>query len=187
MKLMAGACVALLAVVLPAAWGAPPQEAAARDVLRTSIDAYAPRMAQVAHEIWEHPELGYLETRASKLLQDELAAAGFEVQAGIAGMPTAFVASAGNGKGPVIALLAEMYALPGMSQASLPEHAPVAGQDAVHACGHNLFGAGSVAAARAIAPWLRGTDRTSVVEGKSVSGRVDLGGRGLITKKHNTL
>src|SRR3546814_17559192 len=59
MKLMAGACVALLAVVLPAAWGAPPQEAAARDVLRTSIDAYAPRMAQVAHEIWEHPELGY--------------------------------------------------------------------------------------------------------------------------------
>src|SRR3546814_3022315 len=80
-------------------------------------------MAQVAHEIWEHPELGYLETRASKLLQDELAAAGFEVQAGIAGMPTAFVASAGNGKGPVIALLAEMDALPGMSQAALPEHA----------------------------------------------------------------
>src|SRR3546814_14980224 len=70
-RLMAGACVALLAVVHPAAWGAPPQEAAARDVLRTSIDAYAPRMAQVAHEIWENPELGYLETRASKLLQDE--------------------------------------------------------------------------------------------------------------------
>src|SRR3546814_17871406 len=87
-------------------------------------------MAQVAHEIWEHPELGYLETRASKLLQDELAAAGFEVQAGIAGMPTAFVASAGNGKGPVIALLAEMDALPGMSPAALPAHAPVDGPDA---------------------------------------------------------
>src|SRR3546814_10090307 len=72
-------------------------------------------------------------------------------------MPTAFVASAGNGKGPVIALLAEMDALPGMSQAALPEHAPVDGQDAGHACGHNLFGAGSVAAARAIAQWLRET------------------------------
>src|SRR3546814_19152121 len=72
-------------------------------------------------------------------------------------MPTAFVASAGNGKGPVIALLAEMDALPGMSQAALPEHAPVDGQDAGHACGHNLFGAGSVAAARAIAQWLRAT------------------------------
>src|SRR3546814_15906354 len=48
-----------------------------------------------------------------------------------------------------------MDALPGMSQAALPEHAPVDGQDAGHACGHNLFGAGSVAAARAIAQWLR--------------------------------
>src|SRR3546814_10204576 len=78
-------------------------------------------------------------------------------------MPTAFVASAGNGKGPVIALLAEMDALPGMSQAALPEHAPVDGQDAGHACGHNLFGAGSVAAARAIAQWLRDTGRDGEV------------------------
>src|SRR3546814_20559763 len=114
-------------------------------------------MAQVAHEIWEHPELGYLETRASKLLQDELAAAGFEVQAGIAGMPTAFVASAGNGKGPVIALHAEMDALPGRSQAALPEHAPHDGQDAGHSCGHNLFGAGSGGAA----PIRRGAWRES--------------------------
>lgn len=151
--LAAAVCVA----AVPAARCAQPQEVAARDVLRASIDAYAPRMARVAHELWEHPELGYLETRASKLLQDELAAAGFEVRAGIAGMPTAFVAGAGNGKGPVIALLAEMDALPGMSQAAVPERTPIAGQDAGHACGHNLFGAGSVAAARAIAQWLAET------------------------------
>src|SRR5690606_19690278 len=98
-----------------------------------------------------------LENRASKLLQGELAEAGFEVQAGIAGMPTAFVASAGNGKGPVIALLAEMDALPGVSQAAVPEHAPIDGQGAGHACGHNLFGACSVDAARAIARWLHDT------------------------------
>src|SRR3546814_19388447 len=69
MKLMAGACVALLAVVLPAAWGAPPHEAAARDVLRTSIDAYAPPRAQGAPEILEHPEPGSLETRDTQTLQ----------------------------------------------------------------------------------------------------------------------
>src|SRR3546814_17180897 len=101
-------------------------------------------------------------------------------------MPTAFVASAGNGKGPVIALLAEMDALPGMSQAALQEHAPVDGQDAGHACGHNLFGAGSVAAARAIAQWLRETgsdggalvygDRKRDGEGKSGLVSVDLEG-----------
>src|SRR5690606_18148970 len=109
------------------------------------IDAYAPRMAEVARQLWEHPELGYLETRSSKLLQDELADAGFDVRAGIAGMPTAFVASAGNGRGPVIALLAEMDALPGMSQAvAARRSAPVEG-GAGQACGHNLFGAGSVA------------------------------------------
>src|SRR3546814_19551923 len=56
-----------------------------------------------------------------------------------------------------------MDALPGMSQAALPEHAPVDGKDAVHACGHNLFGAGSVAAARAIAQWLRDTGRDGEV------------------------
>jgi len=145
--LAAAACMA----AVPVASGAPPHETAARDVVWASIDAYAPRMARVAQEIWEHPELGYLETRASKLLQDELTAAGFKVRAGIAGMPTAFVASAGNGKGPVIALLAEMDALPGMSQAGVPRRTPIDGHDAGHACGHNLFGAGSVAAARAIA------------------------------------
>ena len=158
-SIRAGVVVLAMAACLavPAARGAPPREAGARDALQASIDAYAPRMARVAHEIWEHPELGYLENRASKLLQGELAEAGFEVQAGIAGMPTAFVASAGNGKGPVIALLAEMDALPGVSQAAVPEHAPIDGQGAGHACGHNLFGAGSVAAARAIARWLHDT------------------------------
>lgn len=163
MKFLNGACVAMLAAAVsiaaapPAAHGAQQGEAAARDVVRAAIDGYAPRMAQVAHEIWTHPELGYQETRSSKLLQDELAAAGFEVRAGIAGMPTAFVATAGNGRGPVIVLLAEMDALPGMSQAAIPERKPVHDDGAGHACGHNLFGAGSVAAALAIARWLRET------------------------------
>lgn len=129
--------------------GMPPQ-------LRAALDAYAPRMGEVALEIWRHPELGYLETDTSQLLQDELRAAGFEVEADVAGMPTAFVARAGRrGDGPVIALLAEMDALPGMAQAAAPARQPLPGQDAGHACGHNLFGAGAVAAARAVKDWLQ--------------------------------
>lgn len=118
------------------------------------VDAYAPRLSQVARQIWDKAELGYQETGTSQLLQQELKSAGFEVQANVAGMPTAFVARAGKGGGPVIAILAEMDALPGVSQAAVPQRQPIAGKDAGHACGHNLFGAGSVAAARAVKQWL---------------------------------
>ena len=151
--------VALLCSLLPApaAWAATP------DVL-AALDAYAKRQADVGHALWQQPELGYLETASSALLQRELREAGFQVKAGVAGMPTAFVASYGTrGKGPVIALLAEMDALPGMAQAAEPVRSAIAGQDAGQACGHNLFGAASVGAARAIAQWLEATGRDGEV------------------------
>lgn len=130
------------------------------------LDGYAPQIIRMADRMWQQPELGYLENASSALMQDELRAHGFRVEAGVAGMPTAFVATAGKrGKGPVIALLAEMDALPGMSQAAVPHRQAVAGQDAAgqasgHACGHNLFGAGVVGAAVALKEWLdsRGTE-----------------------------
>ena len=124
------------------------------DVL-AALDAYAPRQAQVAMQLWQQPELGYQERQSSQLLQQELRQAGFRIEEGVAGMPTAFVASHGRrGNGPVIALLAEMDALPGMAQAAEPVRQPIPGQDAGQACGHNLFGAAAVGAARAIAQWL---------------------------------
>jgi aminobenzoyl-glutamate utilization protein B len=122
-----------------------------------NVDAYASRMSEVALKIWSMPELGYQETKTSALLQDELKKAGFKVEAGVAGIPTAFVARAGTNDGPVIALLAEIDALPGMSQAAVPERQPIANQIAGHACGHHLFGSGSVAAAIAIKNWLAET------------------------------
>lgn len=127
------------------------------------IDTYAPRLGEVAWQIWGFAELGYLEKQTSHLLQQELESVGFEVQADVAGMPTAFVATAGRGSGPVIAILAEMDALPGVSQAAGPQLQPIDGQTAGHACGHNLFGAGSVAAARAIKQWLDETGRAGEV------------------------
>ena len=80
-----------------------------------AVDARAGEFAAVAQAIWEHAELGYLEERSSALLQEHLAAAGFRIERGVAGIPTAFVAEYGQGE-PVVALLAEFDALPGLSQ-----------------------------------------------------------------------
>jgi aminobenzoyl-glutamate utilization protein B len=122
-----------------------------------SVDAYMPRMSEVALQIWAMPEMGYLENKTTALLQGELKKAGFTIQSGVAGMPTSFVARAGTNDGPVIAILAEMDSLPGMSNAAVPERKPIAGQDSGHACGHNLFGSGAVAAAIAVKKWMEET------------------------------
>ncbi len=130
------------------------------DPVLQAVQRDAPRLDAMAHALWAQPELGYLEVESSRRLQDELRQAGFDVQAGVAGMPTAFVARAGRrGNGPVIALLAEMDALPGMSQAAVPVRQPIPGQDAGQACGHNLFGPAAVVAARAIKAWLDASGR----------------------------
>lgn len=120
-----------------------------------SVDARAQRIGQVAHAIWGFAEVGYQETRSSALLEEELRKAGFTVETGVAGMPTAFVAHYVSGTGPVIGILAEFDALPGLAQNATPEHSPIAGQAAGHGCGHNLFGSASVGAAIAVKAWMQ--------------------------------
>ena len=121
-----------------------------------AVDAQTDRTARVAREIWDHAELGYLELKSSGLLKAELAQEGFAVREGVAGIPTAFVGEWGKG-GPVIALLAEFDALPGINQSDAPTREMIEGKNAAHACGHNLFGAGSLTAAIAIKQWLEAT------------------------------
>lgn len=99
----------------------------------------------IALQIWDYAEVGYKEEKSSALLQKTLSDNGFNIKAGVAGMPTAFVASYGSGK-PVIAILAEFDALPGFSQEAVPGKKPIEGKNAGHACGHHLFGTASVAA-----------------------------------------
>ncbi|HBM05549.1 MAG TPA: amidohydrolase, partial [Erythrobacter sp.] len=120
------------------------------------VEAQQERTQRVAQQIWDFAELGYLETRSSGLLIDELEGAGFSIRPGVAGIPTAFVAEWGD-SGPVIGLLAEFDALPGITQSAQPTRDPVADKHAGHACGHNLFGAGSLSAAIAIRNWLEAT------------------------------
>jgi aminobenzoyl-glutamate utilization protein B len=107
----------------------------------------------IARTIWSHPELGYLESKSSALLQETLRKEGFEINAGVADIPTAFVATYGSGS-PVVGILAEFDALPGLSQDSVPEQKPIIAGGNGHGCGHNLFGTGSVAAAIALKEWL---------------------------------
>jgi aminobenzoyl-glutamate utilization protein B len=109
--------------------------------------------ARIARTLWEFAEVGYQEEKSSALLQETLAAEGFDIEVGVAGMPTAFIASYGETE-PVIAILAEYDALPGINQDAVPTRSPIAGKGAGHACGHNLFGAGSVGAAIAVKHWL---------------------------------
>jgi aminobenzoyl-glutamate utilization protein B len=118
---------------------------------------------EVNRKIWDYAEVGLEETRSSALLQKHLKENGFKVEAGVSGMPTAFVASYGSGK-PVIGILAEYDALPGMSQKIDPVRAPLRPGRPGHACGHSGLGSGALGAALAIkaamaAHKLRGTIR----------------------------
>jgi aminobenzoyl-glutamate utilization protein B len=118
--------------------------------------------SKVAMQIWEWAEIGYQEYKSSGLLQEELRKAGFQVEAGVAEIPTAFVASYGSGK-PVIAILGEFDALPGVSQTAAPQREERPGVKAGHACGHHLFGAGSAAAAIAVKEWLQKSGKSGTV------------------------
>ncbi len=116
----------------------------------------------IALKIWSYAEVGYHETKSSALLQEQLKKEGFDVQAGVAGIPTAFVASYGQGA-PVICILGEFDALPGISQEAVAEKKERAGATAAHACGHNLFGAGSAEAAVAVKHWLEASGQKGTI------------------------
>jgi aminobenzoyl-glutamate utilization protein B len=150
--------VLLLAVSIFAAASRPlaaqaPRSAANTAPLISGLDAGAARYADIAKQIWTLAEVGYMEEKSSALLQTELRNAGFAVKVGIAGEPTAFVAEYGSGK-PVIAILGEFDALPGLSQDAVPERKPLRAGGAGHGCGHHLFGTASTAAAIALKQWM---------------------------------
>lgn len=123
-----------------------------------SLDARAAQYRDVAMKIWSFAEVGYQEEQSSALLQAQLKAAGFDVKAGVAEIPTAFTATWGSGK-PVIGIIGEFDALPGLSQAASPDRKPIVENGAGHGCGHHLFGTASTAAAIAVKEWLVSSKR----------------------------
>jgi len=132
-----------------------------QEVLK-SIDSKNDQYSNIAHRIWEFAEVGYQEVKSSELLQETLTQAGFKIEKGVAGIPTAFVATYGSGK-PVVAILAEFDALPGVSQDAVPEVKPVPGRTAGHACGHHLFGTASSAAGIAVKEWMIANKKSGTI------------------------
>ncbi len=142
---------------------AKPVPSAAKTAAVASVDAHRAQLVDLANQVWGFAETALKETRSAKILSDYAEAQGFRVERGVAGMPTAFVASYGEGQ-PVIAILGEYDALPGISQKAQPTKEPLVAGAPGHGCGHNLFGAASLGAAVAIkeqiaAGKLRGTIR----------------------------
>ena len=152
-KMMTAAVALAAGAVLAAAPAAADLAPADSSQILANAAAGEKAMADAALQIWKFAEVGYQETQSSGLLQARLKAAGFTVTPGVAGEPTAFVASFKNGAGPVIGVLAEFDALPGLSQAAAPVRQPLGGP-AGHGCGHNLFGAASTYAAIAVKEWM---------------------------------
>jgi aminobenzoyl-glutamate utilization protein B len=107
------------------------------------------KLIEISDKIWEYAELGLKEFKSSKLLIDEFLNHGFLVDQEVAGMPTAFVASYGSGK-PVVGVMGEYDALPGLSQKAVPSKEPLRPGDPGHGCGHNIHGTSAMAAAIAV-------------------------------------
>lgn len=145
----------ITALLFSISFGAMAQKKPA-DVLK-KLEAKTAHYSDIAHQIWGLAEMGYQEMQSSALLQETLSAAGFKITTNVAGIPTAFTAEYGT-EGPVIAILGEYDALPGLSQKAIPSKES-AGEKAGHACGHHLFGTASTAAAIAVKEWLEANNK----------------------------
>jgi len=113
------------------------------------LDASAQDLDKLNDQIWSYAETALQEYQSSEALASYLEKMGFKVERGVAGMPTAFVAVYGTGE-PVIGILAEYDALPGLSQEAVPQKKPVEAGQPGHGCGHNIFGVASTATAVAM-------------------------------------
>ena len=110
--------------------------------LNQSVNKHQDTFENAAMQIWNWAEVGYQEYKSSELLKNELAANGFSIQSGVADIPTAFIAEYSNG-GPVVGILGEYDALPGLMQTASPFKEVRDDVIAGHACGHHMFGAAS--------------------------------------------
>lgn len=153
--------LAVLLLLTPAVSSAADQDL--KQSLNEAVRRRGEKGWKAACQIWEWAEPGYQEKKSSALLAEWLESEGFAVQRGVAEIPTAFTATIGEGK-PVVAILGEYDALPGLAQNPVPYRDPKEGGYYGHGCGHHLFGVASAMAAMALgdqikAGTLKGTVR----------------------------
>jgi aminobenzoyl-glutamate utilization protein B len=155
---------------------APAAPSAAKMAVVLSVDRHRPELISLSDQVWAFAEIALREYRSAKLLADYAEKQGFRVERGIAGMPTAFVASYGNGR-PVIGIMGEYDALPGLSQKAQPSKEPVIEGAGGHGCGHNMFGAASLGAALAIKEQIQSGSLRGTIRFFGTPAEEDIGGK----------
>jgi len=141
-----------------------------------AVEVHQADLIHLSDQIWAFAETALKEYQSSKVLADYAEDQGFEVERGVAGMPTAFVASFGTGR-PIIGVLGEYDALPGLSQQASPDKQPLVEGAPGHGCGHNLFGAASLGAAIAVKEWMEKTGATGTVRFYGTPAEESVGGK----------
>jgi len=149
---------------------------AAKAAVISSVDRHRPELVSLSDQIWAFAEIALREHRSAKLLADYAEKQGFRVERGIAGMPTAFLASYGNGR-PVIGIMGEYDALPGLSQKAQPSKEPLVAGAGGHGCGHNMFGAASLGAALAIREQIQSGALKGTIRFYGTPAEEDIGGK----------
>ena len=147
----------------------------------SSIDRHRPELISLSDQVWAFAETALREHRSAKLLADYAGKQGFRVERGISGMPTAFVASYGSGR-PVIAIMGEYDALPGLSQKAQSSKAPLTAGAPGHGCGHNMFGAASLGAALAIKEQIESGALRGTIRFYGTPAEEDVGGKTYMTR-----
>lgn len=139
-----------LCILLLASWNEPtiPLSETKASVISTIEDRFL-ELTKLSDKIWAHAEIAFKEDKSSAALADYAEANGFRVDRGVAEIPTAFVAEFGSGS-PIIGIMGEFDALPGLSQNTTPTKSPIKTGAPGHGCGHNLFGVASLGAALSI-------------------------------------
>ncbi|MEI9909561.1 MAG: amidohydrolase [Bacteroidota bacterium] len=120
-----------------------------KSAVLASVEKHQQELIKLSDQVWGFAETAMRETKSAKVLADYAEKQGFKVTRGVAEIPTAFIAEFGSGK-PIIGVLGEFDALPGLSQKAQPVKEALVNDAPGHGCGHNMFGAGSLGAALAI-------------------------------------
>ena len=141
-----------------------------------SVETHQQELINLSDSVWKFAETALKETQSSKILADYAETNGFKVQRGVAAMPSAFIAEYGSGK-PVIAILGEFDALPGLSQKAQPTREALKENAPGHGCGHNMFGAASLGAAIAIKELMAAGKIKGTIRFYGTPAEEDIGGK----------
>lgn len=172
--------ILLFALLLAGKFAAHAQKAAPVNLNKksvlASVEKHQEELIGLSDSVWTYAETALREKKSANLLANYAESKGFRVQRAVAGMPTAFIAEFGEGK-PVIAILGEFDALPGLSQKAVPERAVRIENAPGHGCGHNMFGAASLGAALAIKEQIAAGKLKGTIRFYGTPAEEDIGGK----------